>query len=253
MKKHTTKLVALLVLTMLLSACKKDKDDNTATTALLFLLDQTSGNCAVVQRTNSTLFSASLSVIPKGGCNQATIVGSTLAANTLITQANYDVAQTLATSLGCNANTSNALTNAKNAAATANATASAQTTFDTNAEKTRYFPIADLRIEGLVALNTALSPLGFSQAEILALKTVSVDLIKTLAPLSFLTIAATGAGDAACVTAAGNKITTDFAGVYGFDQTATTKAKISKLAQIQCTYGSGAAANSTCATLNTQF
>ncbi|RHX88215.1 hypothetical protein DLM78_04470 [Leptospira stimsonii] len=250
MKKSKTGLVFLLALTMFLSACKKDKDDNTATAALLFLLDQTSGNCAVVTRTSSTLFTANLTVIPKGGCNQATITGSSLAANTLLTQANYDAAQTLATSLGCTANTKTALTTAKNAV---NTSATAQSTFDTNAEKTRYFPIADLRVEGIVALNTALSPLGFSQAEVLALNLLSVDLLKALTPITYLSTAATGAGDAACLTAVGNKIATDYAGVYTYDQTATTKAKITKLAQAQCTYGSGAAVTSTCATLNTQF
>ncbi|MBM9501224.1 hypothetical protein JWG44_13285 [Leptospira sp. 201903071] len=255
MKNNIMKLAAIVALTVAFAACKpKDSDDNTTTTALLFLLDQTSGNCAVVSRTNSTLYTASLTVIPKGGCNQATLAGSTLAANTLITQAYYDTAQTIATSLGCNSNTSARLTTLKEAVATANSTATAQTTFDTNVERTRYFPIADLRVEGIVALNTALSPLGFSQAEILALKVVSLDAYRNIFPITFLGQAAGLAGDTACVTAVTNKSRTDYAGVRGVDPAATTKATITTLPLINtCTYGSASPTNTTCATLNTQF
>ncbi|MBM9579329.1 hypothetical protein JWG45_19480 [Leptospira sp. 201903070] len=248
------KLAAIVALTVAFAACKpKDNDDNT-TTALLFLLDQTTGNCAIVSRTNSTLYTASLTVIPKGGCNQATLAGTTLAANTLIAQANYDTAQTIATSLSCNASTSARLTTSKEAVATANSTAAAQTTFDTNAERTRYFPIADLRVEGIVALNTALSPLGFSQAEILALKVIGLDAYRNLIPLSLLGQAAAAAGDTACVTATTNKIRADYAGVRGVDANATTKATITTLPLINtCTYGSASPTNTTCATLSTQF
>ncbi|MGJ4752606.1 hypothetical protein [Leptospira kmetyi] len=254
MKMNIVKFAAVTALILAFAACKKDnKDDNTATAALLYLLDQTSGNCAVVQRTNATLYTAQLNVIPKGGCNQATLSGSTLAESTLITQGYYDSATTLATSLGCNSTTLSNLATAKNNVATVNATAAAQTAFDTNAEKTRYYAISDLRVEAIAPLNAALGPLGFSQAEILALNRLDVNLFKNINSIGFITTAAVAASDTACQTALTNKTKTDFAGVMFLDATANTKAKLTSIALTACTYGSSSVAANTCASLNTQF
>ncbi|WP_125226080.1 hypothetical protein [Leptospira barantonii] len=241
------------MLTLVACKPKDDGNDDVVTAGLLYLVDQTSGNCAMVTRTSSTLYSAQLNVIPKGGCNQATLTGSTLADATVLTQGKYDTAITLATSLGCNSTTITNLTNSKNNVATTNSTAAAQTAFDTTAEKTRFYPIADLRAEGIAPFKVMLGALGFSEAEILALNLLDVNLFKNLNYTSLIATAAASATDTACVTAVTNKIATDFSGVLMLDATANTKAKISKLAVGACTYGSSSTATNTCATLNTQF
>ncbi len=65
-----------MILALLFTAsCHKEKEDDTSNTLLFgYLLDQTSGNCAkITKNTAGTVFTASGSKIPKGGCNAATL------------------------------------------------------------------------------------------------------------------------------------------------------------------------------------
>jgi len=66
------------VLTLLLFNCSKKEDDNTSKNAiLLYLVDQASGNCVVIQKTTTaaskTLYTATGYSVPKGGCNSSTL------------------------------------------------------------------------------------------------------------------------------------------------------------------------------------
>ncbi|PJZ51771.1 hypothetical protein [Leptospira adleri] len=252
MKSNIMKLAAIAAFMVVLSACKpKDKDDNTTIGALVLLLDQTSGNCATVQKNSATTYTATLSAIPKGGCNQATLLGSDLASSILLGAARFDAISALSTSLGCSAATNTAIANAKTAAA-----ATTQATFDALVAQFRYFPISDLRVEAIVPLSAAgstLTTLGFSQAEILSLNRLTLDQTKLAQTTQLLGTYATGAADAACGTAIANNNKTAFAGILGLDSTATTKATVKGIASANCQYGSAPAATSKCATLNTEF
>ncbi|WP_078126061.1 lipoprotein LipL36 [Leptospira alexanderi] len=54
MKKNVMKFAAVAALTVALSACKKsESDDDTITLALLYLVDQTSGNCVTITKSDA--------------------------------------------------------------------------------------------------------------------------------------------------------------------------------------------------------
>lgn len=243
------KLVAIAGIVAALAACKpKDKDDNTTTAALLYLLDQTSGNCAQAFKLSATSYLVSLTVVPKGGCNLATIFGSTLASYLVIQSATYDAVLTAANSLSCSAATINAITAQKNAAA-----ATTQSAYDANVAKLQYTPISDLRIEGAIALPTTYTALGVTASDVLTWTRGTVDQLKTAQAIGLVAQVAAGAADAACATAASNKLKADFKGFIGVDSSITAKSSITSILSATCNYGSGVAANSVCATINTQF
>lgn len=54
MKENVIKFAAVVALTVALSACKKsESDDDTITLALLYLVDQTSGNCVSISKNDA--------------------------------------------------------------------------------------------------------------------------------------------------------------------------------------------------------
>lgn len=77
--KNSIKVISTLSLVLFLAAdCQKKKEDNTGKNlALLFLLDQNSGNCVTISKSTAAdgkvTYNASGSAIPKGGCNSATM------------------------------------------------------------------------------------------------------------------------------------------------------------------------------------
>ncbi|MBM9501051.1 hypothetical protein JWG44_12390 [Leptospira sp. 201903071] len=252
MKKNLIKLVAVMALALAIAACKPKEDDDTTTlAALAYFVDQTSGNCAQVTKLSATNYFATLSAIPKGGCNQATLLGSDLASYKVIQSANFDAISALSTTLNCSAATNTAIANQKTAVL-----ATTQANFDTAAASIRYFPISDLRVEGLIPLSaaaSALTVLGFSAAEILNLNRLTVDQSKLASATQFLGVLAAGTADAACLTAIGNNNKTAFAGILGLDSTANSKDTVKGIPSATCLYGSGAAATAKCATLSTEF
>ncbi|TGM53244.1 hypothetical protein [Leptospira adleri] len=249
MKSNIMKLAAIAAFMVVLSACKpKDKDDNTTIGALVLLLDQTSGNCATTFKLSSTSYFVSASVVPKGGCNKATLYGSDLASYIVLTNANTDLAITAATALNCSAAFITALTNSKTTTS-----ATTQATYDTQVAAYQFSSIGDLRVEAGLALTTAYTALGVTAADIATWKLASLDQYKTSVVLSTIKQKAGLAGDAACATAAQNKLNTDFKGFVGLDNTVTSKASYTTIASASCTYGSATAANTACATINTQY
>ncbi|WP_244247640.1 hypothetical protein [Leptospira yasudae] len=249
MKKNIMKFAAVIALTVAFAACKKDdKDDNTTTAALLYMLDQTSGNCATTLKLSATQYFTTLSVIPKGGCNLATIVGSTLANYIVLQSANADAAIAAATALGSCTNTINAITTQKNGIA-----ATSQTAYDTAVANYRFTPISDLRIEGAIAIPTTYNSLGVTSSDVLTWNRATVDQYKTATTLSTIAQLAIAAVEPACGTAVSNKLKTDFKGFAGLDSSITSKSQITSIHGANCFYGSGVAANTLCATLNTQY
>ncbi|MBM9579331.1 hypothetical protein JWG45_19490 [Leptospira sp. 201903070] len=252
MNKKMIQLAAVMMLAIAITACKPKEDDDTTTiAALAFFVDQTSGNCAQVLKVNATTYIATLSAVPKGGCNQATLIGSDLASYKVIQTANSDAVSALSASLNCSAATNNAIANSKN-----NILATTQATFDALVAGFKPFPISDLRVEALGVLsatNSQLTLLGFSPAEILALKVLTLEQTKLASATQSLGLLAAGAGDVACVTAITNNNKTAFAGFLGLDSTATTKATITGISSAICPYGSAAPAATKCTTLNTEF
>ncbi|MBM9501049.1 hypothetical protein JWG44_12380 [Leptospira sp. 201903071] len=252
MKKHIIKLVAVMALALAIAACKPKEDDDTTTiAALAYFVDQTSGNCAQVFKLSATNYLATLSAVPKGGCNQATLFGSDLASYKVVQSANSDSVSALSTTLNCSAATNTAIANQKAAIL-----ATTQTTFDTTSASLRFYPISDLRIEGLVPLsaaNSALTVLGFSASEILNLNRLTLEQTRLAAATQLLGLLAAGTADAACLTAIGNNNKTAFAGVFGLDSTANSKETVKGIPSATCQYGTGAAVTTKCATLSTEF
>lgn len=243
-----TKWIAVATLAMALVACKKSDDgnDDVVTAGLIYFLDQTSGNCASIMKMNATTYAATLTSIPKGGCNQATIAGTDLTSAKAIRAAQYDGAITIANSIGCSAAAITTLTNAKNTALNA----MTQATFDTSVSNFRYTPIGDSRIEMMTALTNA-SP-AYTESEVMALNRLTVD--QTIAAQYILIAISTPGLEAACLTAFNNKRTADFKGFSLIDPTAISKATITGIGLGTCLYGTGAIpANAKCATLNEQF
>lgn len=240
------KLATIAAIAIALTVCKKSDDgnDDTMTVGLLYFLDQTSGNCATVIKTSSTLYQVILNAVPKGGCNQATLTGSDLVSAHAIIATKYDGAIAIATSLNCSAASITAITNAKNN----QINGLTQASFDTGVNNARYIPISDLRLEGMNVLTK--SSFAYTETEVLALNRLSVDQTRTTQQLQ--AILQSGV-DAPCNLATVSKINTDFAGFLGVDQTANTKAKVTGLGFLTCQYGSSALANNKCSTLNTEF
>lgn len=240
------KFAAVIALTVAFAACKKDdKDDTIVTTGLLYLLDQTSGNCASITKTNATQYTVNLSSIPKGGCNQATILGSDLTSRKAILSAQYDGAIAIANSIGCSAAAITTLTNAKNTAINA----ITQTTFDTSVSTSRYTPIGDLRTE-MMPLFTSGNP-AYTESEVMGLNRLTVDQTITA---QYVLIAINTAGlEASCLTAFNSKRTTDFKGFFQVDPNANSKATVTGIGFGFCSYGTAVPANQKCASLNEQF
>jgi hypothetical protein len=67
--------ILVLALSGIFFNCKDDKkDDKTTQLLLLYITDQASGNCATINKnTTGTIYSATGTTIPKGGCNAATL------------------------------------------------------------------------------------------------------------------------------------------------------------------------------------
>ncbi|MDL5246194.1 lipoprotein LipL36 [Leptospira weilii] len=118
MKKNIMKFAAVAALTVALSACKKsESDDDTITLALLYLVDQTSGNCVTITKDDAAhsgaagagdgkpTYLATGSTKPKAACgstfNAAFIVNNPDAVVTSV-QASYQAAKTKATDSGSN-------------------------------------------------------------------------------------------------------------------------------------------------------
>ncbi|TGK23912.1 hypothetical protein [Leptospira stimsonii] len=253
MKKGFLRITAILMIAVAFHVCKKSDDGNedTILTALLYVADLSSGNCATITKNSSTLYNVVLTSVPKGGCNQATLAGSDLAGRAALINANFDAYSALATSLNCSVATTNLITSAKNTAIAANT----QAAFDNLVATTKYVPIQDLRVEGApVVTKSAFGiALGLADSDVLSWKLLTVDQNKSAQNLINLRTFAAGAGDVACINAITNKVDTDFKGFVGLDSSATTKATISGVAQITCQYGTSAVVANKCATLNTEF
>lgn len=243
-----TRWIAVATLAMALVACKKSDDgnDDVVTAGLLYFLDQTSGNCATIFKMSATQYGVTLSSVPKGGCNQATIAGTDLASAKAIRAAQYDGAITIANSIGCSSAAITTITNAKNTAING----ITQTTFDTSVSNTRFSPIGDLRLEMMNALTNA-NP-AYTESEVMALNRLTVE--QTTTAQYILTAMSVPGLEAACVTAFNNKRTADFKGFLAIDPTAISKATITGIGFGTCLYGTGAIpANAKCATLNELF
>ncbi|WP_147455774.1 hypothetical protein [Leptospira yasudae] len=248
MKQNMTKWIAVATLAMALVACKKSDDgnDDVVTAGLIYFLDQTSGNCASINKVNATQYFAILLSTPKGGCNQATISGTDLASAKAIRAAQYDGAIAIANSIGCSSAAITTITNAKNAAINA----MTQATFDTSVSNTRYTPVADLRME-LMGVLTNSNP-AYTESEVMALNRMSVE--QTIAFQYIQTAISTAGLEAACVTAFNNKRTADFKGFSFADPTAISKATITGIGLGICSYGNAAIpANMKCSTLSEMF
>lgn len=82
MKRNVMRFAAVAALTVALSACKKseDNDDDTITLALLYLVDQTGGNCVTITKDDAahsgaagagdgkTTYTATGTTKPKAAC-----------------------------------------------------------------------------------------------------------------------------------------------------------------------------------------
>ncbi|EKQ99809.1 hypothetical protein LEP1GSC137_2745 [Leptospira borgpetersenii str. Noumea 25] len=112
------KFAAVAALTVALSACKKsESDDDTITLALLYLVDQTSGNCVTIAKDDAAhsgaagagdgkpTYTATGTTRPKAACggtfNTAFIVNNPDAVVASV-QASYQAAKTKATDSGSN-------------------------------------------------------------------------------------------------------------------------------------------------------
>ncbi|RHX92614.1 hypothetical protein [Leptospira stimsonii] len=253
MKNCFFRITAILSIAVVFNVCKKSDDgnDDTILAALLYVADLSSGNCATITKNSSSLYNATLTSVPKGGCNQATLAGSDVAGRAALINANFDAYSALATSLNCSVATTNLITSAKNTTLAANT----QAAFDNLVATTKYVPIQDLRLEGApVVTKSAFGlALGLSESDVLSWKLLTVDQNRNAQNLINLATFAGGAGDVACVTAISNKVSSDFKGFLGLDPSAITKATITGVAQITCQYGTSAVVANKCATLNTEF
>ncbi|WP_080634239.1 lipoprotein LipL36 [Leptospira santarosai] len=126
MKRNVMRFAAVAALTVALSACKKseDNDDDTITLALLYLVDQTSGNCVTITKDDAAhagggagdgkpTYTATGNTKPKAACsgtfNTAFIVNNPEAVLTSI-KASLDAAKVKADDAGANCTgTSNGL------------------------------------------------------------------------------------------------------------------------------------------------
>lgn len=79
MKELLRYFLVLIIASFLIVACKSDDDsseENTRNLLYLFILDQTSSNCAEISKSSSSgssYYSVNGSRVPKGGCNAATL------------------------------------------------------------------------------------------------------------------------------------------------------------------------------------
>lgn len=242
------KLAAIAALTVALSACKKDEKDDTTMGVLLYLLDQTSGNCAETFKVSPTQYFVVSSILPKGECNLATRFGSTLAQYISIQSAPVDRAIDAANSLNCSAATINSLTTFKNAIA-----ATSQGVYDNDSKAVRYTPISDLRIETSAAIISTNAALNITAEDILTWTRGTKDQFTNGNAIAFARQRAFAAGDATCVAAADDKLKTDFKGFIGLDNSITTKSEITSIISALCAYGDAAPAGTECATINTRF
>ncbi|QCO38565.1 lipoprotein LipL36 [Leptospira interrogans] len=126
MRRNIMKIAAVAALTVALTACKgDDDDDDVVMLALLYLADQTSGNCVTLQKGDGNgdgvpTYLATGTTRPKGACNNTynvtTIVNNPEAVVTSV-KASYQAAKDKADAAGTNCSVvstvlQNAITNA---------------------------------------------------------------------------------------------------------------------------------------------
>ncbi|WP_061298562.1 lipoprotein LipL36 [Leptospira borgpetersenii] len=172
MKKNVMKFAAVAALTVALSACKKsESDDDTVTLALLYLVDQTSGNCVTITKNDAAhsgaagagdgkpTYTATGTTRPKAACggayNVVAIINDVEAVVTSV-KAGYQAAKDKADAAGDNCKGAN------------QTSSSLQTTIDAVTALKVQQSIAASTGNSCLALGTGwnLSPLNFGGASI---------------------------------------------------------------------------------------
>lgn len=255
----------LLIVAFAVNCPKKKNDDDTAIAALLlYVNDQQSGNCAGITK-SGTGYSASLSPVPKGGCNLDTLLGGTTVASrkTFVINSYKNTRTLLATYSECQS-TTNVMTDAVIENHVNSAYNKTQESIDTEVSNAKYVSIGNLLVEGatrLTALRTTYPTLSAN------LTVSSLNDYRTIISFfnvllgqngvsTFTTLAATnGATDA---TACGTKVNTEYTALtkvnlIDFGGTVADPALKTNAMTVQCKYGTSATDADRCVSLNDQF
>ncbi|EKR73997.1 hypothetical protein MAL08_16735 [Leptospira noguchii] len=264
MRKNILKLVTTCMIILAFNVCKvndHEEEDDIITLSLVHSLDQSSGNCAFVQKLfwsggDFLYYYTSFSTKPKKDCDFNKIMGSDLASRKKIIEGNYNKITELANTLHCSEATKTLITDFKNDELTIT-----QTQYDNLRAKIRFFPVSDFRTEAITQLSSSTHPLtsfGFSAEEIKALNRLTVEQGENAGYRELLAAFAEETLDTTCSNALTDSNRSLFPGFYGLDPDANTKAKITGIsnngsASAICTYGGQTVASARCATLNYEY
>lgn len=226
----------IIVLIMILVAlftinCKKDNNEDSSTNALLlYLVDQTSGNCATITKSTTTtgLYSVGLSPLPKGGCS----ISATREASITATKSLYSKLIEVYTKAGSSCDT------IKTTISTLSSNTTVSTTYSNTTEEQYATSIANSRASTVASLVTesaaTLTALGYTVA---STKAATSD--------QYFIYLASAFSSGTCLTAVQSLDSALFTGI-----TAKTIAVSSS-----CSYGTASSVTSTnrCATLTDAF
>lgn len=217
----TLGLVLALALTF---NCKKDSDDDDMPLlALLYIADQTSGNCAHVAKTG-TSYTANLSVIPKGGCS----VPQTRAAAVEDQKSFYDKQIAVLTKAGSACDSTTAMYTTMRDGLTVDFFGTTEEQYKTSLDKTRKVSVGSL-------IDEAKNTLVFSGYDLTKVKLGTLD--------QYFVLGASSSGPIGCQTAVKELDKDLFTGLT--DKTIVLFSS--------CTYGTGSTETFRCATLNEAF
>jgi hypothetical protein len=74
MKKNFQYIIFIIILLSIPFCSKQEKNNNNSTILGLLILDQLSGNCVIISKSTTTnVYTATGTLVPKGGCNSSTL------------------------------------------------------------------------------------------------------------------------------------------------------------------------------------
>lgn len=264
MKKRIKSLVAifaLLSITVLVAAgCEEDDNNDDQTLLLLGAAYLLTGNCATVVKSSSTLYSATITGVPNGGCNAATLIGETRAAGVTALRSTFSrlISAIRAGGADCTSTADTFQTSVNSLTETTFCTSlGLSNACDTEARwaeevgKRRYISVGNGRDEALTAiLNTA--SLSLTAAQVASLRLLGPDESAQSSAIQSTTGACKTALQALYPSVNASAIT-GLTASTSIGGTAIASVASPLIASVSCTYGSSATTTNRCATLNNQF
>lgn len=257
MKKLKLLSIGCLVVFLLANCQKKDDNNNDALLLLLLVASQqTSGNCAEVFKSGN-VYNATLTPIPRGGCNANRIYGGTTVEPIKAKSKSnlQELVQLIDSEFSGQCNqTKQAIQAVINDDAGLTILANETAAYLQN---TRFFPIPNLVREAAKTLINAFpnDPIATND-DVATLKPASLN--ETIRFLDYFSLNnyLFETNELSCITAVSNKLNQAFPAnsfYPSFDPNATGIQKNSKVLITNCEYGTGASEDLKCATLNNQF